>query len=140
MNLIIYIKHLGKILVLNSYNEPKTRTAIANKYYTMVISTNGKVVYVSSEEDHDEVAQNGTQFNTQNHTLYIIDEKTGEITEYYLGDLEKAVNDSNNKQDKKECAQCKSISERNKHQVESDGEDDSQSESQEESLDQEEAA
>ena len=97
MNLIIKLKKQGKILVLCSYGSTGAKTPAAKGYYHMVITSNGRRVYISSETDHGKVVSYGKKMITRNHTLYVIDEKTGKITEHRLSDLEKAVNKKNTK-------------------------------------------
>ena len=97
MNMIIYAKTSGKILVLCSYNETKVISPEHAQYYRMVISVSGKTVYIASETDHGKVVRAGNIIHTKNHTLYIIDKKTGKVEEFHLAELEKAVKDTNTK-------------------------------------------
>lgn len=93
--LFVYVKSIDKLLVLCEYNEqgvPKGGSVNAyNNYYTPAIVKNQKHIYVSSElGDFIE----GEVTYTQNHTLYVIDRKTGEIVEYRLDKLKTALNEA----------------------------------------------
>ena len=92
MNLIVYVKGLKKLLVLCSYNAKKVRSIPNARYYTLYLASDGKRWYVASETDHRRIASGSSQ-ETKNHTLYVMDQKTGEMRAYFLGDLEQAVNE-----------------------------------------------
>ena len=84
MNVICYLKDEGKVVVISSYNQSEAMTKTAEEYYTLHIDSDGETIYISSE------AVSG-QGNTENHTVYVIDEETGEVTEHKLENLEEAV-------------------------------------------------
>ena len=92
MNLIVYVKGLKKLLVLCSYNAKKVRSIPNARYYTLYLASDGKKWYVASETDHRRIASGSGQ-ETKNHTLYVMDQKTGAMHAYFLGDLEQAVNE-----------------------------------------------
>tara|TARA_Y100000310_G_scaffold343615_1_gene452112 strand:+ start:769 stop:1665 length:897 start_codon:yes stop_codon:yes gene_type:complete len=91
----IYVKSLDKVLVLCEYNEagvPSTaREHVYHSYYTPVISVDGEHIYISSESGD---VIDGDVRCVENHTLYVIDRKTGEITEYKLEQLEESLKDA----------------------------------------------
>ena len=102
MNLIVHVKASDKVIVLCSYNEGKVKSIQHGQYYTMVIASNESGVYISSEDDFGEVmGNNSDKIYTQNHTLYVIDKKTGEIKEYHLSDLEEAIHQKSEKSPEK---------------------------------------
>jgi len=88
LNLIFYLKREGKVIVLCSYNDALMTSRRSREYYTLIITRTGKMVYVASEPG----AFSGSSIATENHTVYVIDKKTGKITSYKLSDLERAVN------------------------------------------------
>jgi hypothetical protein len=92
MNLMMHVKHLDKVVVLCSYDENRVKTREHEKYYNMTIASNDSCVYVSSEDDYGQVTGSAEKIQTRNHTLYVIDRKTGKIEVYHLSNLEAAVN------------------------------------------------
>ena len=102
MNLIVHLKRKGKIIVLCSYGETVVPTRRGKEYYHMRIMKNGERVYIASEDDHKKVVPQGGIKRTENHTMYIIDEKTGKIEEHHLPKLKEAVNRKNKESKKKE--------------------------------------
>lgn len=92
MNLVVYVKGLKKLLVLCSYNAKKVRSIPNARYYTLYLASDGKTWYVASETDHRRVVS-GSRQEAKNHTLYVMDQKTGEMHAYFLSDLERAVDE-----------------------------------------------
>jgi|TARA_B100002003_G_C14132995_1_gene544902 predicted glutamine amidotransferase len=92
MNLILHIKGENKTVIICSYNKSKVESKERLEYNTMVIKKDGNVVYVASEDDEGSVLEDAKEtIETKNHTVYVIDEETGEITEHKLDELEEIV-------------------------------------------------
>ncbi len=102
MNLIFYSKNTDKVYVLCSYDESKVISREQAQYYTMTIIKDCDRILVSSESDCGKVMRNSKRITTKNHTLYIIDKKTGEIEEYDMGKLEKAIEKKSKEEEGKE--------------------------------------
>ncbi len=101
MNLVVYVKGLKKLLVLCSYNAKKVRSIPNARYYTLYLASDGKTWYVASETDHRRVVS-GSRQEAKNHTLYVMDQKTGEMHAYFLSDLERTVNEVHEEAKRKE--------------------------------------
>ncbi|MBS3128968.1 class II glutamine amidotransferase [Candidatus Woesearchaeota archaeon] len=92
LNLMLYAKKQGKVIVVCSYEPNEARTVKLASYVSMVIAQDDEKTYVSSERDLEKIVRNSKKrIRTRNNTMYIIDQATGIIQEYYMKDLEKAV-------------------------------------------------
>jgi predicted glutamine amidotransferase len=135
MNLIIHDKARNEIVVICSYDENGVHSTNHKLYYQMVITKDGKQIYVSSEKDANE---GSPKIYTKNHTMYIINLETGKTTEVKLSQLENEIKSKNKMKKKKKVKEANNIDEGNNSEESQEDEsnnDESNNENSEEGSD-----